>query len=57
MRRRQITAYGDQLDQDKLTVLAEQEHISASTWIVRKIREDYAKLYGDVDPGTLRKFA
>jgi hypothetical protein len=57
MRRRQITAYGDQLDQDKLTVLAEQESISASTWLVRKIREDYDKLYGDADPAILRKFA
>lgn len=57
MRARQITAYGDQLDQDKLTVLAEQEHVSASTWLVRKIREDYDKLYGDVDPAILRKFA
>lgn len=55
MRQRQLTAYGTELDQAKLAVLAEQSGDTVSTWIVKKIQEEYARKFGDTDPAVLRK--
>ena len=54
-RGRTLTAYGTQLDQDRLAVLAEQAGLTVSTWIVEKIRSDYERLFGDTPPELLRK--
>jgi len=54
-RRNTLTAYGTDLDQQKLAVLAEQSNNSASTWIVRQIRSEYSRLFGDEPPEKLRK--
>ena len=56
-RKRTLTAYGTQLDQDRLAVLAEQAGVSVSTWIVDKIRTDYERQFGQTPPSLLRKSA
>lgn len=55
MRKRTLTAYGTELDQAKLAVLAEQSGDTVSTWIVKRIQEDYARKFGETDPAVLRK--
>lgn len=55
MRKRQLTAYGTVDDQNKLTVLAETSGDTVSTWIVRRIQEEYARLYGDTPPELLMR--
>lgn len=55
MRKRQLTAYGTVEDQKKLTVLAENSGDTVSTWIVRKVQEEYERLYGDTPPELLMR--
>lgn len=55
MRKRQLTAYGTELDQAKLAVLAEQSGETVSTWIVKQIQQEYSRRFGDADPALLRK--
>lgn len=57
VRNKTLTAYGSQVDQDKLAVLAEQSGETASTWIIKQIRDRYAAQYGDTEPHFLRKSA
>lgn len=57
MRNRTLTAYGTQADQDKLAVLAEQSGETASTWLIKKIQDEYRRLYGETPPHLLRKSA
>lgn len=37
-----------------LAVLADTDSVSVSTWLVTQIRQEYARLYGNIDPATLR---
>lgn len=55
MRKRTLTAYGSELDQAQLAVLAEQSGLTASTWLVKQIQVEYARLFGETDPAVLRK--
>lgn len=55
MRDRTLTAYGSADDQAKLAVLAEQAGETVSTWIIKQIQQNYARLYGEMDPQLLRK--
>lgn len=54
MRGETITAYGKTEDRDKLSVLAKEAGVTHSTWIIDMIRREYARIFGDIDPATLR---
>jgi predicted HicB family RNase H-like nuclease len=53
MARRTLTAYGNQDDQDKLAVLAQEQGISVSAWIVKTIRDEYLRHFGGYPPKSL----
>lgn len=54
MRTETLTAYGAPTDRDMLAVLAQGESQSASAWLINQIRQEYTRLYGNLDPATLR---
>lgn len=45
-----IIAYGTGLDREKLAVLAGITKLSASEWIIMKIRQDYEAAFGETPP-------
>lgn len=45
-----IMAYGTQQDRCKLAVLAGATGVSASQWILDKIRTEYNQVFGQVEP-------
>jgi hypothetical protein len=47
MKYKPLIAYGDQEDRDKVAALAAQDGISVSAWILRAVREAYARRFGD----------
>lgn len=49
-RDRGIIAYGTDLDREKLALMASLEGVSASEWIVNKIREVYGNAFGEIEP-------
>lgn len=51
MKDRGIIAYGEQADRDRLKAISTAEGRSGSDWIIARIRERYAELFGDLDPG------
>lgn len=48
-----IIAYGEELDRQKLAVLAKYSNVSASQYIIQMIRENYEKKFRDADPDVL----
>lgn len=54
LRNKGIIAYGTDVDREKLSVIAELSCISASEWLINKIRESYRESFGDADPSSLR---
>lgn len=53
MRRRTLTAYGTQEDQDKLALLAKESGLTVSSWVVSQIRQEYKRAFGDLPPLSL----
>ena len=49
MRKLGIMAYGDEDDRKRLAKLAAASKVSASIWIIMKIRECYADVYGTTE--------
>lgn len=50
-------AYGTRNDQLRLRAIAEAERTTGSKWLLKKIREEYERLYGDVPPQEVGKNA
>jgi hypothetical protein len=53
MKNKPLIAYGNQEDRDKVAALAAHQGISVSAWILKAVREAYARRFGDAPAGTL----
>lgn len=49
-RNKGIIAYGTEEDRSKLAVLADLTGKTASDWIIKEIRKQYALAFGDTPP-------
>ena len=52
---KQISVYLEPLDIEKLRVMAQEDHLSSSRYVVEMIRKKYREIYGDADPAGLAK--
>jgi len=52
-RNKGIIAYGTEEDREKLAVLSSLTGKTASDWIIREIRKQYAEAFGDTPPARI----
>jgi hypothetical protein len=50
MRQHGIIAYGEKEDRERLKAVAAAENRSGSEWLIARIRERYAEVFGDLEP-------
>lgn len=49
-----ITCYGNDDDRLKAAAIAMHHNLSQSEWILKQIRSEYTRLFGDLPPGDIK---